>query len=430
MVSLLLFVSLQASAGGGSDFQIKLRRDSGTPTPEVVVVVTPTQLVGGAAMSVAVPGEVGGALELARDLTGMDSRESRRASSSTDALDWLDLADRGASGPLRREQEALSAGFSAGVQGKAQWVVHSPGSTFMTLGCDYRLELWDGQLATRDVLTPAATSKPTVGRLFDALTETLATTMDEGGQAYPPEWQLVRCADNVVVGGGRVRRRIVVEGLKVKGDLTGVLAADAVASQSVRSEYKALSEDVAAWRAAGTTAPMGASMAGITPTGEGDFASPVQSNGKRAKWERQLAVGQLGGKVAATALQGATAGAGRLGQTAADLGAGIVEGVVKNKMADNLPADHYFDSACELIVWMDAAYSHRPDYIDILSTAESVYPDLRKDYQPCLLDAARDREAAGLSPPDTETDTPQVPSPLPGEGQQEPSGLQESSPAD
>ena len=184
-------------------------------------------------------------------------------------------------------------------------------------------------------------------------------------------------------------------------DPVGALAADFAETERARAKHQKLVADVEAWRHKGVDLAAGGKIAGVTPADSGAFASPVRADGTLDHWDNRLMAGELAG----TAVEEATkaglqkvVGTGKVGQTVANTGGALVGGATQRAVERDLPADHYFADLCSAVVWVDAAYAHRPDYRQIVQAMVAAYPDLDSGYSVCLTEGAAERKARGVKP--------------------------------
>ncbi len=306
----------------------------------------------------------------------------------------VDLADPG-DGDIPaifiRDFEKMEIVWNKTVAGDATFVVRSPAGARLTLGCDYRVELYmNGDKS-------GLTNPEGVSHSKDKLEEAVQRINKNQAAGINSGWQLVRCADEQPLLHGEMG--LALTSLRMRGDMTSALASDYAETSEARAAYAALSDDILAWRKAGASAEPGAALAGIRPATTGAFASPVRADGTRANWEMLFVTAEVSKGAVKTLAKQLPGRDGKLAQKATEVGTEMVGNAVSSKITENLPADHYFDSACDLVVWMDAAYVHRPDYQAIVATAKQAYPEVGTDYRQCLMEKARERGEAGLEAP-------------------------------
>ncbi|HCH66407.1 MAG TPA: hypothetical protein DFR83_26625 [Deltaproteobacteria bacterium] len=365
MQAVLLNVLLAGSTAQAGRHQIKLKEDTATSLPDVVVVVT------------------------GLPLTSRPKDEIARAAASEVPVDFLSPGDKGIHPKQKALATSVEEAFESAWSGDAKWKVMSLAASRADISCDYRLELWDGQPQTAQVLTPSDAKKQNLAASL-AL-NALSVSEREG------RWQLVSCIDDEPLEHGKYR--FGGRTLLLKGDVSGILARHANETVAERNIAKGLQADIAAWRKAGQNTKSGSSMVGITPAAEGGFVSPVMATGEKASWEKVLISGVVAGALVESAVVSVVGDQNGLLGRASEKGAELAGGLVEQKITSKLPGDHYFDTACEMVAWVDASYSHRPDYKQLVHAMGLAYKSAAAGYHRCLVEQAAERRASGIEAP-------------------------------
>jgi hypothetical protein len=145
----------------------------------------------------------------------------------------------------------------------------------------------------------------------------------------------------------------------------------------------------------GPVTGVGPALVGIVPQSRGPYASPYMADGRLASWGTTLAGGEVAGQLAGAAAGVAADAAidqvsGSIPYIGGLLGAAAKKGVkdgtsnaVEKLVTKNLDADYYFNTPCDLAVYMHLSYGTRADYVNALQAVFQVYPDVAQQHATC-----------------------------------------------
>ena len=392
-----LVAGLVLLAGVGcSRAKVRLAEAGAAAPPVHLVVIPPAATLGLAELGQAAHMDgAGAALEDAagRLAEGVGKASSKAAQGAAEKLEGkvggklggtVLQAGAGLGQHAEKKRGWFEAAFSGALGNEARVTVVDPLLGLAAVDCDYRL-----RFTTSAGKGGAVRSS---GKLYGAA---LGRSKTKG------DWTIERCGDGAEVATGAMTHTRTFRWwmldffdryrLRLAEDPIGAMAADHEAAGTVHDRHRTAVANIEGWRAAGAAAAPGAKLAGLRPKESGDYASPVRADGTLARWDNRALAGELAGAAVEEAtragLQKVT-GSGKLGKTVADVGGGLAGGLTSRAITKKLDADHHFDDACALAVWIDAAYAHRPDYRDVLRATTAVYPELETGFAGCLVAGA------------------------------------------
>lgn len=378
--------------------KVKLKKAAAQPAPPARVVVVPPRAglglselgkaahmdSAGAALDKAASRLAEGASKQAQKLAG----NTAAAMGTAPGAAAVGVLGAQLGGHAEKKRQWFEDAFSQAISGEAQVRVVDPLIGIATVDCDYRMVFDDppeeaGRKGSRGGMVKAS------GKLYGAAL---------GKATATGEWRVERCWDGSTVAAGDMHFKRtfrwwmldVFDRYKVKlgADPVGAMAADYLETEAARTTHGKRIAAVQQRRAAGAQAEPGSRLAGIAPREAGSFASPVRADGTLARWDNRMLAGDLAGAAVEEAAKAGiqkVAGKGKLAKTAAEMGGALAGGLTASAITKKLPADHYFEDACSLAVWLDAAYAHRADYRDILRATTAAYTELEGDFAGCLL---------------------------------------------
>jgi hypothetical protein len=125
------------------------------------------------------------------------------------------------------------------------------------------------------------------------------------------------------------------------------------------------------------------------------YASPYLSSGALADWAARLAAGEALGALAGDLASKATSKAidqaasrvpyvgGLLAASAKKAVEQKTEQAVLSAFKASLPADQWFASPCELVIWMKNTHGQRADFAGAKVAVSTLYPDVGAAWDGC-----------------------------------------------